>query len=64
MLIPYATIIFDLDSAAAVSKVHVYLDDIGIAYCGRYGDGGYLCTDEAYASGEAAAQKTLRRVPE
>ena len=63
MFIEYANIIFDLDRAAAVAKVHAYLDDIGIAYCGRYGDWGYLWTDEAYASGEAAAQKALNRLP-
>lgn len=61
MLVPYANIIFDLDRAAAVSKVHGYLDDIGIAYCGRYGDWGYLWSDEAFVSGENAAQKTLAR---
>lgn len=62
MYIPYANIIFDLDRAAAVAKVHGYLDDIGIGYCGRYGDWGYLWSDEAYVSGENAAQKALGRV--
>lgn len=61
MLVPYANIIFDLDRAAAVAKVHAYLDDIGIAYCGRYGDWGYLWSDEAFMSGENAAQKALAR---
>ena len=62
MLIEYANIIFDLDRAGAIGTVHAYLDDVGVAYCGRYGDWGYLWTDEAYASGEAAALKTLQRV--
>ena len=62
MLIPYANIIFDLDRAAAVAKVHGYLDDIGVAYCGRYGDWGYLWSDEAFVSGEGAARKALARV--
>ena len=62
MLIPYANIIFDLDRAAAVAKVHAYLDNIGIAYCGRYGDWGYQWSDEAFVSGENAAQKTLEKV--
>ena len=62
MLVPYANIIFDLDRAAAVAKVHAYLDDIGIAYCGRYGDWGYLWSDEAFVSGENAAQKALARI--
>jgi protoporphyrinogen oxidase len=61
MLVPYANIIFDLDRAAAVSTVHAYLDDVGIAYCGRYGDWGYLWSDEAFVSGENAALKTLGR---
>jgi protoporphyrinogen oxidase len=59
MLLRYANIIFDLDRAAALKTVHAYLDDVGIAYCGRYGDWGYLWTDEAFKSGENAAQKVL-----
>ncbi len=59
MLIEYANIIFDLDRAAAVAKVHAYLDDVGIAWCGRYGEWGYLWSDEAYVSGESAAEKAL-----
>jgi protoporphyrinogen oxidase len=59
MLLPYANIIFDLERAAALKIVHGYLDEIGIAYCGRYGDWGYLWTDESFKSGELAAQKVL-----
>jgi protoporphyrinogen oxidase len=59
MLVPYANIIFDLERTSALQTVHGYLDDLGIAYCGRYGDWGYLWTDEAFTSGENAAQKTL-----
>ena len=62
MLVRYANIIFDLDRAAALETVHGYLDDLGIAYCGRYGDWGYLWTDESFKSGEAAAQKVLGRM--
>jgi len=58
-LIPYANIIFDLDRTEALATVHGYLDDIGIAYCGRYGDWGYLWTDESFKSGELAAEKAL-----
>ena len=61
MLIEYANIIFDLDRAAALAQVHAYLEDIGIAWCGRYGEWGYLWSDEAYVSGESAAEKTLER---
>ena len=62
MLVPYANIIFDLDRTAALKLVHGYLDDVGIHYCGRFGDWGYLWTDESFKSGELAAQKTLSRV--
>jgi protoporphyrinogen oxidase len=62
MLIPYANIIFDLERAAAVSLVHGFLEDIGIVPCGRYGDWGYLWTDEAFASGERAAERVLGRI--
>ena len=57
MLVRYANIIFDLERAAALETVHGYLDDIGIAYCGRYGDWGYLWTDEVI-------QKRRKRRPE
>ena len=59
MLLPYANIIFDLDRAAALKIVHGYLDDLGIAYCGRYGDWGYMWTDESFKSGELAAERAL-----
>ena len=59
MVVPYANIIFDLERAAALKTVHGYLDDLGIGYCGRYGDWGYLWTDESLISGERAAQKVL-----
>jgi protoporphyrinogen oxidase len=59
-LLRYANIIFDLDRAAALKTVHGYLDDIGIAYCGRYGDWGYMWTDESFKSGELAAQRALK----
>ena len=59
MLLPYANIIFDLDRAAALKTVHGYLDDLGIAYCGRYGDWGYLWTDESFKSGELAAERAI-----
>lgn len=61
MYLPYANIIFDLDRAAALKTVHGYLDDVGIAYCGRYGDWGYMWTDESFKSGEAAADAVLSR---
>jgi protoporphyrinogen oxidase len=58
-VVRHANVIFDLDRTAALQTVHGYLDDIGIAYCGRYGDWGYMWTDESFISGERAATKAL-----
>jgi len=62
MYLRYANIIFDLDRADALKIVHGYLDDIGISYCGRYGDWGYMWTDESFKSGEVAAERALSRI--
>ncbi len=59
---PFANVIFDHDRPAALELVHGYLNDIGIAYCGRYGDWGYIWTDQAFISGERAASVTLDRL--
>ena len=59
MHIEYANVIFDLERADALAIVHGYLDDIGVAYCGRYGDWAYIWTDESFMSGERAAEKVL-----
>jgi len=58
-IIPYANVIFDLDRQDALSIVHGYLDEIGIHYCGRYGEWGYHWTDESFISGEMVAQRTI-----
>ncbi|MEO8132505.1 MAG: NAD(P)-binding protein [Betaproteobacteria bacterium] len=58
-MVRYANVIFDLDRTAAVESVHGYLKDIGIHYCGRYGDWGYMWTDESFISGERAAESAL-----
>lgn len=55
----YANVIFDLERASALATVHGYLNDLGIAYCGRYGDWGYMWTDESFKSGELAAERAL-----
>jgi protoporphyrinogen oxidase len=59
ILVPHANVIFDLNRGAALKTVHGYLDDLKIAYCGRYGDWGYMWTDESYISGERAAESAL-----
>lgn len=61
MHVPYANVIFDLDRAEALKTVHGYLDDLGIAYCGRYGEWAYIWTDQSFISGENAAQKAIDR---
>lgn len=60
-VVRHANVIFDLDRTAALQTVHGYLDEIGIDYCGRYGDWGYMWTDESFISGERAAQSALSR---
>jgi protoporphyrinogen oxidase len=59
---PFANVIFDHDRTASLAIVHAYLDDIGIRYCGRYGDWGYIWTDQAFMSGERAARAAMGRV--
>jgi protoporphyrinogen oxidase len=59
MHIEYANVIFDLERAEALKIVHGYLDDVGIAPCGRYGDWAYIWTDESFMSGERAAERVL-----
>jgi protoporphyrinogen oxidase len=61
--IRYANVIFDLDRAAALKTVQGYLDDEGVQCCGRYGEWGYLWTDESFISGEKAAQRALDASP-
>lgn len=52
-------VIFDHERRNALRAVHAYLDEIEIAYCGRYGDWGYMWTDESFKSGERAAENVL-----
>jgi protoporphyrinogen oxidase len=61
MHVEYANVIFDLECAAALETVQGYLDDLGIACCGRYGEWKYIWTDESFLSGERAALKVLSR---
>lgn len=58
---PYGNVIFDTDRPKALATVHGYLNDVGIAYCGRYGDWAYIWTDESFISGERAATQVLDR---
>ena len=56
-LVPFANVIYDFDREAALSEVHGFLDEVGVRYCGRYGDWNHTWTDEAFESGERAAEK-------
>ena len=60
-VVPYANVIFDRDRPAALATVLGYLEELGIATCGRYGRWGYHWTDESFLSGEEAAQQILDR---
>lgn len=60
IFIPFGNIIFDLDRTAAIDTVHGFLRDIGIRYCGRFGEWGYTWTDHAFLSGEKAAKAAMR----
>ncbi len=60
--VQYANVIFDHDRPKALATVHGYLDEIGVNYCGRYGDWAYLWTDDSFKSGERAAESALARL--
>ncbi len=63
MFLRYANVIFDLDRSAALETVHGYLDDLGIAYCGRYGDWGYMWTDESFKVARMQPSESSRKWP-
>ena len=58
---PWGNVIFDQDRPRCLKIVHDYLKDIGLAYCGRYGDWAYIWTDESFISGERAANMVLKQ---
>jgi protoporphyrinogen oxidase len=53
----YANVIYDHDRAPALEFVHGFLRDIGVDYCGRYGNWDHAWTDEAFMSGEETAAR-------
>lgn len=59
---PWGNVIFDHDRPKCLKLVHDYLKDVGIAYCGRYGDWAYIWTDESFISGERAANMLVNCV--
>jgi hypothetical protein len=59
LYVPFGNIIHDHDRIPALRIVHSYFDEIGIRLAGRYGLWGYQWTDEAFISGEQAAQSII-----
>ncbi|MEL6361437.1 MAG: FAD-dependent oxidoreductase [Pseudomonadota bacterium] len=59
---PWGNVIFDQDRPKSLKLVHDYLNDVGIAYCGRYGDWAYIWTDESFMSGERAANMVVNKL--
>lgn len=57
--VPYGNIIHDHDKAPALSLIHGYMSEVGIGLAGRYGLWGYQWTDEAFLTGEEAAQAVI-----
>ena len=58
-VVRYSNVIFDLERHDALAVVHGFLQDVGIRWCGRYGDWDYSWTDQAFFSGENAALTLL-----
>lgn len=58
--LPFANVIFDHDRRPALDLVQAFLDDVGIASCGRFGQWGYTWTDAAFLSGEQAARRMMK----
>jgi protoporphyrinogen oxidase len=56
----YANVIYDHDRAGALKCIHGYLQDVGVHYCGRYGNWDHAWTDEAFLNGEMTAERALR----
>jgi protoporphyrinogen oxidase len=55
--IKYANIIFDFNRTKNLNIVHKFLDEIGIEYCGRFGEWDYLWSDQCVLSGKKIAKK-------
>lgn len=60
--IPYAYIVFDRNRKPAVQTIHEFLKAHHVWPCGRYGDWGYLWSDEAILSGRRTAQSLQRKL--
>jgi len=61
-LVPYANIIFDFERRTNLSVIQSFLKEKGISYCGQYGEWENKMTDEAFKSGEDAAQRVINQI--
>jgi protoporphyrinogen oxidase len=59
VVVPYGNIIHDHDKVPALEAILPWVREQGIHLCGRYGLWGYQWTDEAFVTGEDAAQAAL-----
>jgi protoporphyrinogen oxidase len=55
--IEFANVLFDHERAPALELIQPWLDSVGIASAGRYGEWGYLWTDDSLISGQNAARR-------
>jgi protoporphyrinogen oxidase len=59
----YGNVIYDRDRGPAVQAIADHLAEVAIVACGRYGEWNHLWTDEAFESGERAAEAILEASP-
>ena len=60
--VPYANVLFDHAREAALTEVNAFLEASGVTRCGRYGEWGYLWTDDAILSGWRAGDEVAGRL--
>ena len=61
--VPFANVIFDQSRQARVRHIHRVLRAHGIHPCGRYGEWGYLWSDQAVLSGQRVAEQVTQPSP-
>ena len=59
---PFAQIIFDHDRKDAVELIHAFLLENNIHFGGRYAEWVYTWSDQAFLSGDAAAEQILMKL--
>jgi protoporphyrinogen oxidase len=55
----FANVIYDFERTSALAEIQDHLREIGVRACGRYGEWNHAWTDEAFTSGEQAAEAAL-----